>query len=208
MTGSVVGLVPAADRVLDAHLLAAVDGALSGTGHRARRITTHVDRAGPVAVTAVALDLLPADPPPAVFNALSVALGSERSWQEGHDTAMVWQHGGLPAKIETGARGATPARTAVDQASARSGGRCVRFLGQEDVTGDHPVGHLLAVTEIDEVVGVGRAVTADDVVATAGFLRPQLLDGRVVLLVEPAAGGRWRPVEVESPHRCCGGAHG
>lgn len=180
MTGTVVGAVPAADRLPDAHLLAAVDGALAGTGHRARRVSTHVDRSGPVAVTAVALDLMPADPPPAVLDALTLALGS----------------------------GGEDVTAAVDEALARTGGRCVRFVGQEHVTGEHTVAELLAVTEIDEVVGVGRAVAPGDAVATAGFLRPQLLDGRMVLLVEPAAGGRLRPVEVESPHQCCGGAHG
>jgi hypothetical protein len=174
-----VGVVPAADRVPDGHLVAAVDGALAGSGHVARGISTHVDRTGPVAVTAVALELVPADPAPAVLDALAAALGGP-----------VADDGPAPA-----------------QARERSDGRRVRFGGQEGVTGDHSAGELVATTDVDEVVGVGRAVGPDDVVATAGFVRPRFEGGRTVLLVEPVAGGRFRPVEVESPHQCCGGAH-
>jgi hypothetical protein len=38
-----------------------------------------------------------------------------------------------------------------------------------------------------------------------GFLRPTYTGGRLVLLVEPAAGGVLRPVEIEQPHQCRGG---
>ncbi len=177
VAGTVLGVVPAADRVPDAHLVAAVDGALAGSGHAARRISTHVDRTGPVAATAVALELVPADPAPEVLDALAAALGGPVAGT------------GL----------------AVEQARERSDGRCVRFGGQDGLTGDRTAGELVAVTDVDEVVGVGRTVGPDDVVATAGFLRPRYAGGRTVLMVEPVAGGRFRPVEVESPHRCCGG---
>ncbi|WNV90430.1 hypothetical protein [Umezawaea sp. Da 62-37] len=87
------------------------------------------------------------------------------------------------------------------------GGRCVRFPGWEAVTGTHPVSEIVAATAIDEVVGIGAAVTPWTSVATAGFVRPEYRDGRLVLLVEPAAGGVFQPAEVEEPHECCAGSH-
>jgi hypothetical protein len=44
-------------------------------------------------------------------------------------------------------------------------------------------------------------------VATGGFVRPEFRDGRLVLLVEPAADGVFQPAEVEQPHECCAGSH-
>lgn len=84
-------------------------------------------------------------------------------------------------------------------------GRCVRFPGQEALTGVLPAAEVVARSAIDEVVGVGVAVTAESSVDTRGFVRPAFDGGRLVLLVEPAAGGVLRPVEVEQPHECCGG---
>lgn len=176
-----LGAVPAPTMTADPHLVGAVDRALLGSAVRAERITTHVDRNGPVARTAVAV-LLDAELDEQRYAALQERLAAELS-------------------------GPAEAATAVAEAQAGAGGRCVRFPGQEHVTGDHTVQELTERTALDAVIGVGRALTPADVVSTAGFVRPQLLDGRLVLLVEPAVGGRLRPVEVESPHQCCGGAH-
>ncbi|MPZ80028.1 MAG: hypothetical protein GEV28_06360 [Actinophytocola sp.] len=57
---------------------------------------------------------------------------------------------------------------------------------------------LAALTE--RLDGAGRAV-----VDTRDHLRPTFVAGRLVLLVEPAAGGVLRPAEIEEPHQCCGG---
>jgi hypothetical protein len=83
--------------------------------------------------------------------------------------------------------------------------RCVRFPGQERFTGVVPAIELVAHSAIDEVVGVGVPVGPHTPVDTLGFLRPTFTGGRLVLLVEPAAGGVLRPVEIEQPHQCCGG---
>jgi hypothetical protein len=85
------------------------------------------------------------------------------------------------------------------------GARAVRFPGQDRLTGRHRAGDIMAWSEIDEVVGVGVPVGPDATVDTQGFLRPTYQAGRLVLLVEPAAGGVLRPSEIEQPHQCCGG---
>lgn len=85
------------------------------------------------------------------------------------------------------------------------GGRCVRFPGQEALTGILPAADIVACSAIEEVVGVGVPVTPDTPVDTRGFLRPVFASDRLVLLVEPAAGGVPRPVEIADPHQCCGG---
>jgi hypothetical protein len=85
------------------------------------------------------------------------------------------------------------------------GARAVRFPGQDRLTGVHPAAAITALSEIDEVVGIGVPVGPDTPVDTRGFLRPTYQSGRLVLLVEPAAGGVLRPSEIEQPHQCCGG---
>lgn len=85
------------------------------------------------------------------------------------------------------------------------GARAVRFPGQDRLTGVHPAGEITARSEIDEVVGIGVPVEPDTPVDTLGYLRPTYQAGRLVLLVEPAAGGVLRPSEIEQPHECCGG---
>ena len=176
-----LGAVPAPTMVADPHLVGAVDRALLGSGAAAERITTHIDRSGPVARTAVVA-------------LLDVELDEQ-------ETAVAQER--LAAELA----GAAADETTLAEAADGTSGRCVRFPGQEHVTGDHTVGELTERTGLDAVVGIGRELAPADVVGTAGFVRPQLLDGRLVLLVEPAVGGVLRPVEVESPHQCCGGAH-
>jgi hypothetical protein len=85
------------------------------------------------------------------------------------------------------------------------GARCVRFPGQEALTGVLPAADIVAASAIDEVVGVGVPVTPDSSIDTRGFLRPTFAGRKLVLLVEPAAGGVLRPVEIADPHQCCGG---
>ncbi|HEX6360505.1 hypothetical protein [Actinophytocola sp.] len=92
---------------------------------------------------------------------------------------------------------------AVWVAGPPEGARCVRFPGQEALTGVHSAAEIVAASAIDEVVGIGVAV--DSPIDTRGFLRPTFTEGRLVLLVEQAAGGVLRPVEIAAPHQCCGG---
>jgi len=183
------GGVPDPEVVPDTHLLAAVDEALAGSGASAEVVCTHLDHSAGVPATGVSVRLSaePADPA-ATLVALARTLG------------------GPVVLAETcPAPGARSAVAALREASAGSAGRVVRFPGQESVSGRLPVAELVAATAIDEVVGVGVAVTPDHVVDTLGFLRPHWSEGRLRLLVEQAAGGVLQPFEVEFPHECCGG---
>ena len=190
MTGRWWGGVPGADVVPDAHLLAAVDEALAGSGAVAEVVCTYTDSSAPSPGTGVALRLSddPADPA-ATLVALSRTLGGPvvRSVDCTHPTTQV-------------------AVAAVQAASAGTAGRCVRFPGQEAVSGKLAVADLVAATAIDELVGVGVAVTPDQVVDTRDFLRPTWSGGRLTLMVEQAADDLLQPFEVEFPHECCGGA--
>ena len=101
--------------------------------------------------------------------------------------------------------GGSPAGALTPLAGPPDGGRCVRFPGQDALTGTLTAAEIVAASAIDEVVGVGVPVAPDSAVDTLGFLRPTFAGERLVLLVEPAAGGVLRPVEIADPHECCGG---
>jgi hypothetical protein len=93
----------------------------------------------------------------------------------------------------------------LDDPVVPEGSRCIRFPGQEKLTGVLPAADLVAYSAIDEVTGIGVPVTPESPIDTRDFLRPTYENGRLVLLVEPAAGGVLRPVEIADPHECCGG---
>jgi hypothetical protein len=81
----------------------------------------------------------------------------------------------------------------------------VRFPGQAALTAIHTAEEIVAISAIDDVIAIGTTTTPDMAVDTRGFLRPVFQHGQLVLLVEPAAGGLLRPVEIQQPHQCCGG---
>jgi hypothetical protein len=128
---------------------------------------------------------------------------------DGLDADLVYTHvdrtGVVARTAMTAQLRGEPAEPAVPVAGPPEGARCVRFPGQEALTGVHSAAELVARSAIDEVVGVGMAVAPDASVDTRGFLRPTFSGGRLVLLVEPAAGGVLRPVEIARPHECRGG---
>jgi hypothetical protein len=110
----------------------------------------------------------------------------------------------LPAELFAALSGGTaaPADGAPDD------GRAVRFPGGDAVPVRLTVAQLLATTAVDRVVGIGAPAHPEDVVDTVdGFLRPVRHPDGVELLVDPAGPGTWRPVEISTPHECCGG-HG
>ena len=194
MTDRWWGGAPGAHTVPDAHLLAAVDAALAGSGGTAELVCTHVDRTARTARTGVSLRLAGAPADPAATRA-----------------ALARELDGPVLDAATGSDddpAAAPARTALAEASSGVRGRAVRFPGSTAFTGRVRVGDVLAGSAIDAVVGIGVPVGPDDVLDTgSGFLRPQLDGGRLVLLVEPVAGGVLQPVEVadDARHQCCGG---
>jgi hypothetical protein len=174
----------------DAHLLAAVDEALAGSGASAELVCTSVDRSAGAPRPGVALRLAGEPVDHAVTrSALERTLG-----------------GPVVAGDEEGDQPDPVAWSVLEAARQGTAGRCMRFPGQESVHGRLPVAELIDATAIDELVGVGVEVTPDAVLDTLGFLRPQWSGGRLQLLVEQAAGGVLKPFEIESPHECCGGA--
>ena len=191
MGGRWWGGVPDADVVPDAHLLAAVDEALAGSGAVAEVVCTYTDSSAPLPGTGVAVRLSaePADHA-ATLVALARTLGGPVVRSESCDNP-----------------GAQAGLAALREATAGTAGRCVRFPGQEQVSGKVSVADLIAATAIEDVVGVGVTVTPDHLVDTRDFLRPTWSGGRLTLVVEQAAGGVLQPFETEFPHECCGGAH-
>ncbi|GAB4082224.1 hypothetical protein GCU67_19920 [Modestobacter muralis] len=190
MAGRWFGGSPGAEVLPDAHLLAAVDAALAGSGTSAELVCTSVDRSAGVPRTGVALRLSaePADPAGtrvALARALGGPVVDEGTAGQGHDAA--------------------PAVTALTQVRDGADGRCVRFPGQDVVQGRLSVADLVAATAIEEVVGVGVQVGPEHVVDTLGFLRPVFTAGRLRLVVEQGAEGALQPFEIADPHECCGG---
>ncbi len=87
----------------------------------------------------------------------------------------------------------------------RRGGRVFRFPGSDTLTGTTTVAQVLQETAIDDVVMIGHRepLTPDAVLETQDFVRPHFLDGRLVLVVRPAADGVVIPFEQPNPTPCC-----
>ena len=80
----------------------------------------------------------------------------------------------------------------------------VRFPGAEQASGVMTVLELRERCGIDQVEALGgQAVEDNSLVDTRDFIRPVRRDGKVVLLVQPAAGGVLIPFEVEHQQKCC-----
>lgn len=157
-----------------AHLDATIESVLDG---RADLVSTHVDRAGVVA---------------------SVVVAARVSRLPDVDEVAARLGGSVVVDPVDG-----PAGRAVTAARSGTDGRCVLFPGQALLGGTHTVAEIVDTSAIDRVIGVGVPVGADTVVETGGFLRPTFVRGRLVLLVEPVAGGVG-PIEHAEPHQCCG----
>ena len=168
-----------------AHLDTALLSVVDESGLAADMVCTHIDRSAAIAAVTVSARV-PGETSPASLAALGAGLGG---------TAIVLDSTEEPVG---GAYFAAEARAGTD-------GRCVRFPGQGALTGLHSVAEIVATSAIDDVVAIGTTATPDMVVDTRAFLRPVFQDGHLTLLVEPAAGGLLRPVEIEQPHECCGG---
>ncbi|MFD7456913.1 MULTISPECIES: hypothetical protein [unclassified Streptomyces] len=84
-------------------------------------------------------------------------------------------------------------------------GRAVLYPGAAHLTGTLTVGELLSRSAIDAVTVLGAAGTPDPAtpLVTRDHVRPQWLQGRLVLTAMPAAGGRLTPFEVPDPTPCC-----
>lgn len=194
-----LGAVAAPSAVHDPHLVDAVDRALLGTGTRAERIHTHVDRTAMVsaAVVSVLLDTeLPAGTAAQVCARLATALdGPVAAFDADRaPVASVGDHLDAPAGA------ARDARSGVD-------GRCVRFPEQEQVTGTHTVRDLLAPGSAPGWASGCRWPRPTWSRLPASSARTWRTAGWCCWSSR-SRGARLRPVEMESPHQCCGGVHG
>ena len=120
---------------------------------------------------------------------------------------------GVAVHSPSGSTGAgAPARRAGAQESVvqrvAGSGRVVLFQGQDSLPDTLPVDELCRRTAIDEVEGVAAEPVAGKTLHTRGFVRPELREGRMVLLVRPYLDDDGvAPFEVPHPTPCCA-AHG
>ncbi len=89
--------------------------------------------------------------------------------------------------------------------TSRTGGRLFVFAGHAGLRGVMSVGELVAGSAVEDVVMIGarERVPDEQLVDTQSFVRPQLVDGVVRLVVRPAADGLVVPFEQPNPTPCC-----
>lgn len=86
----------------------------------------------------------------------------------------------------------------------RQSGRAVVFPGSGALTGRLSVAEVLARSAIDTVVLIGGGpARPDDILDTQEHVRPEFVEGRLVLRARPAAGGVLVPFEQPNPTPCC-----
>lgn len=190
-----VALGPTAGVGSPAHLDARILAALDASGLDTDLVCTHFDHTGPVAIVTMSARVRGAVTAPAL-DMLARALDG---------TALAVGPTGEHTVNHAGAALVEAARQALRAARDGLAGRCARFPGQASFTGRHPAARIVADSAIDRVVGIGVPVAEAAVIDTRGFLRPIFDQRHLTLLVEPAAGGVFRPIEMEHPHECCGG---
>ena len=83
-------------------------------------------------------------------------------------------------------------------------GRVVLFPGQDELPGTVAVDDVTRLTPITQVIGIAGTPTAGRVLHTRGYVRPQLVDGRLLLHVRPYLDDDGvAPFEVPQPTPCC-----
>lgn len=87
----------------------------------------------------------------------------------------------------------------------RRGGRLFVFPGADRLVGVMTVGELVAGSAVEQVVMIGARERVPDAqrIDTQGYVRPELVDGVVRLVVRPASGGLVIPFEQPNPTPCC-----
>lgn len=93
-------------------------------------------------------------------------------------------------------------RLAKDHAD-RTGGRAIRFPGQDRLRGRMAFGDVVLLSAIEALQHTGNPPGPDAALDTRSFVRPIFADGMLVLLTQPGLDGDVIPFEVENPTRCC-----
>jgi len=101
--------------------------------------------------------------------------------------------------------GADELRELITQASSKHSGRAVVFPLEIDVSASVTAETLIKKSGIDSIIAIGQKLPPKAQIQINGYLRPTFHSGKLELYVEKGAGGSFSPVEVQSPHECCGG---
>lgn len=80
-------------------------------------------------------------------------------------------------------------------------GRAVIYPGVSGLVGSRTAVEVLAESAIEEIQVMGGGGAS--VIHTQDFVRPEYVNGRLVLLTQPARGGGVVPFEVRNPTPCC-----
>ena len=98
----------------------------------------------------------------------------------------------------------TGARDAMSQLAQRRAGRAVLFPGQDRLVGDMAAEDVASLSAIDRLVGLAGTPTSGVRLATRDFVRPEFVDGELILRVRPYdADDVVAPFEVPHPTPCC-----
>ena len=93
---------------------------------------------------------------------------------------------------------------------AISSGKSGRFLLFPEAFGENEslaASELISRSAIEQVIAIGEELPERAIIETVNYLRPVLYEGKITLFVERLFNGAYAPIEKESPHECCGGAH-
>ena len=93
---------------------------------------------------------------------------------------------------------------------AISGGKSGRYLLFPKDFGEIQgleASELISTSAIEQVIAIGEKLPKHAIIERANYLRPVLYEGSITLFVERLSNGVYAPIEKESPHECCGGAH-
>lgn len=85
----------------------------------------------------------------------------------------------------------------------RTGGRAIRFPGQNLLQGRMEFGDVLVRSAIEVLHHTGNPPGPAAVLDTRNFVCPVFTDGALILLTQPGLDGDVMPFEVENPTRCC-----
>lgn len=118
--------------------------------------------------------------------------------------ALVYESGGWA--IEVGdVIGRAGARAVIAAHATGTGGRAIRFVGQEQLQGAVRIDEVTSGSAIAEVRVLGGALAEGAILETNDYLRPQYVAGSLTLIVTPLEDGRVQPFELEHAHQCCDG---
>jgi len=120
------------------------------------------------------------------------------------DGAVVYERGDWAIEVGN-VIGRAGARAVIAAHATGTGGRAIRFVGQEHVRGALQIDQVTSGSGIAEVQVLGGAPAEGAILETNDYLRPQYVAGSLTLIATPLDDGRLQPFELEHAHQCCDG---